>query len=130
MRPARSGVTLIELLVIIVIIGILAAIALPRFRRTRERAYLAAVQSDIRSCATQQELYHDIHLAYAGDTGQLADFRTTSGVTVQITAATTDGWAATANHAGLGSRQCGLYYGTAAASSAPPADRPGVIACN
>jgi prepilin-type N-terminal cleavage/methylation domain-containing protein len=130
MTRTRRGVTLIELAVVIVVIGIIAAIALPRFLRVRERAYLSAIESDLRSFATQQELYHDRHQEYAGSLSLLQDFMPTSGVTISITAAQAEGWAATGGHSGLASRQCGLYYGTATAASAPPATQPGVIACN
>jgi prepilin-type N-terminal cleavage/methylation domain-containing protein len=43
----NKGFTLIELLIVVVIIGILAAIAIPKFSSTRERAYFAAMKSDL-----------------------------------------------------------------------------------
>lgn len=127
---ARKGVTLIELFVVIVIIGVLAAIALPLFWHIRERAYRSAIQSDLRSFATQQELYYDKNLQYAASVDLLPDFHTTSGVTLSITAASDNGWAATGAHSGLAAEQCGLYYGSATAGNAPPAVAAGVIACD
>jgi type IV pilus assembly protein PilA len=56
----RKGFTLIELLIVVVIIGILAAIALPKFGQTRERAYISTMQSDLRQISTAQEMcYQD-----------------------------------------------------------------------
>jgi prepilin-type N-terminal cleavage/methylation domain-containing protein len=56
----RKGFTLIELLIVVVIIGILAAIAIPRFGETRERAYVSAMQSDMNQARTAMEMcYQD-----------------------------------------------------------------------
>src|SRR2546427_12950045 len=51
----RKGFTLIELLIVGVIIGILAAIAIPKFANTKEKAYLASMKSDLRNLVTAEE---------------------------------------------------------------------------
>jgi len=130
MRSRRRGFTLIELLIVIVIIGVLAAITLVRYWAVRERAHLTAVQSDLRQVATYQELYHEKNLQYASTVADLAQFDPSPGVTVTLTAATATGWAATATHAVINPRQCGLFYGDAAAADAPPAQYLGAVACN
>src|SRR5688572_16392241 len=53
----RKGFTLIELLIVVVIIGILAAIAIPKFANTKEKAYLATMKSDLRNLITAEEAY-------------------------------------------------------------------------
>jgi type IV pilus assembly protein PilA len=53
----KKGFTLIELLIVVVIIGILAAIAIPKFANTKDKAYLAAMESDLRNLATYEEQY-------------------------------------------------------------------------
>jgi type IV pilus assembly protein PilA len=63
----RKGFTLIELLIVVVIIGILAAIAIPKFSKTRERAYVSAMKSDLRNLANQQELYFGQWYTYTTD---------------------------------------------------------------
>ena len=56
-NTTRKGFTLIELLIVVVIIGILAAIAIPKFANTKEKAYLASMKSDLRNMATVEEGY-------------------------------------------------------------------------
>jgi type IV pilus assembly protein PilA len=61
MKRTTKGFTLIELLIVVVIIGILAAIAIPRFAATKQNAYLATLKTDLRNLATAQEGYASNH---------------------------------------------------------------------
>jgi type IV pilus assembly protein PilA len=127
----RDGFTLIELLIVIVIIGILAAIAIPKFGKTREKAYFKAMMSDLRNLQSQQEVYYSNpanNYTYANATSNLADFATSAGVTVSMGGAGQTGWGATAAHAALANTQiCAIFVGSIAAVS--PATTPGVVAC-
>jgi prepilin-type N-terminal cleavage/methylation domain-containing protein len=59
-----KGFTLIELLIVVVIIGILAAIALPQFASTKEKSFDASAKSDLRNLMTAQEAYFSDYQHY------------------------------------------------------------------
>jgi type IV pilus assembly protein PilA len=63
----RHGFTLIELLIVVVIIGLLAAIAIPKFSNTKEKAVLASMKADLRNLATVEESYYTENKLYAPD---------------------------------------------------------------
>ena len=94
------GFTLIELLIVVVIIGILAAIAIPKFAQTKQKAYVANMKSDLRNLATAQESYFYENAAYYDGPLPGADlfFRGSRGVTVTIQSADAMGWSAVASH--------------------------------
>ena len=125
----KKGFTLIELLIVVVIIGILAAIAIPKFSATREKAYFAAMKSDLKNLASQQEIYYADAYSYTTVTSDLS-FTSSSGVTV-ASAATSSGWSASVIHAALGTTEgCVIYYGTAASPAGPTTTTaPGEVGC-
>src|SRR5258705_519503 len=64
----RKGFTLIELLIVVVIIGILAAIAIPKFANTKAKAYVASMKSDLRNLVTAEEAYFADSVKYSNTT--------------------------------------------------------------
>ena len=123
---SRKGFTLIELLIVVVIIGILAAIAIPKFSATREKAYVSAMKSDLKNLASQQEIYYSDNYTYSGNLTTL-EFAESSGVTVTVNAATATGWSASTTHSGT-DVTCDIYYGDE--TTVGNADVPGQIACS
>jgi len=64
-----SGFTLIELLIVVAIIAILAAIAVPNFLEAQMRAKVVSVKADMKNIITAQELYRADNGDYVPDTG-------------------------------------------------------------
>src|SRR5438876_1505115 len=64
----RKGFTLIELLIVVVIIGILAAIAIPKFANTKAKAYIASMKSGFRDLVTAVESYFADSVKYSATT--------------------------------------------------------------
>ncbi|MGQ0560266.1 MAG: type IV pilin protein [Gemmatimonadota bacterium] len=126
----RPGFTILELLTVMIIVGLLAAIAVSRFWSVKERSYWVSVKNDLRNVAIQQERYFSNHQAYAADMPALPDARLSSGVTVTVVWSANTGWAATAEHTGMVGRKCGYFTGPAPAGVAAPATKSGSVACD
>ena len=111
----RKGFTLIELLIVVVIIGILAAIAIPKFAATKDKAKLASVKSDLRNIETAEEAYFSDTQAY-GDQTVLAGanlFNPSLPNTVAITVNGTIGYTAVVTNATIsnGTQSCSVTVG-------------------
>jgi type II secretion system protein G len=127
MPPLRHrGFTLIELLIVVVIIGILATIAIPKFSNTKEKAYVAAMRTDLRNLATAQESYFYSNSVYTTDPMAL-NFLASPQVSITIPEATAGGWSAVATHPLVSSVKCALFFGKAAPVA--PASVEGQITC-
>ena len=124
----RKGFTLIELLIVVVIIGILAAIAIPKFASTKEKAYLASMKSDLRNGATAEEGYFADNQVYLSGTASnlagvatplvaMGNFTPSAGVTIVFAATAGTGWSATTSHSAT-PKTCAIFIGVAAVAPA------------
>ncbi len=129
----KKGFTLIELLIVVVIIGILAAVAIPKFSNTKQRASRSAGIADMRNLATAQEGFFADSNRYAAitDTGTgtgKMNFTPSSGNTALTLVANTTGWSGMVTIPGA--QKCGIFSGTAARPTGMPATNPdGVPTC-
>ena len=126
LRRASAGFTLIELLIVVVIIGILAAIAIPRYNNTKGKTFAASMKSDLHNLATAQEGHFYETQAYSGSLATLK-LKPSPGVSITLVEATASGWSATATHGGASPMTCGIFYGNAAPVA--PATAEGIVSC-
>ena len=80
----EDGFTLVELLVVILIIGLLAAIAIPTFLSQRQKGYDAQAKNDIRNLAGFEEIYLTDVSAY-GTIAQIQAVEPTLALTNKVT---------------------------------------------
>ena len=124
-RP-RSGFTLIELLIVVVIIGILAAIAIPKFSNTKGKANAAALKSDLRNLSSAEEAYFFENSVYTSNVSALT-MQTSPGVVLTIVDASSSGWSARATHPASFPLTCALFNGNVTVLA--PATVDGLIGC-
>jgi prepilin-type N-terminal cleavage/methylation domain-containing protein len=124
---ARSAFTLVEILAVVVIIGILAAILIPKFGRSKNKANFAAVKSDLHNLATMQEAFFYDYQRYTTDLDSLKA-NVSQGVVLTVEEATHNGWSAKAYHPDAWPHVCAIYFGTAAVLA--PAVTQGVVNCD
>ena len=119
MKTAKKGFTLIELLIVVVIIGILAAIAIPKFASTKQKAYTASMKTDLRNLVTAEEAFFSDNTTYTNATASLStSFHVSAGNAITFVGAGATGWSATATNSYVPTTAtghiCGVWVGGAA----------------
>jgi prepilin-type N-terminal cleavage/methylation domain-containing protein len=122
----RKGFTLIEVVIASVVIGILAAVAVPRLLASKDKAYIAAMKADLHTVAIFEEQYAaENHGQYFSGTATsdapLNGFTPSKGVTMTLTAFNILGtqladWTATVKHSQT-SESCEMRAGEIACTT-------------
>lgn len=120
MAGNRKGFTLIEIVMVLVLVGVLAGVAVPRYAGAKDKAYIAAMKADLHVVAIYEEQYAaDNHGQYFSGTATsdapLNGFSPSKDVTVTLTAfnildSRLAGWTAFAKHP-KSSESCELRTG-------------------
>jgi type IV pilus assembly protein PilA len=126
MKSRRRGFTLIELLIVVTVLGLLSAIAIPRFNNMKQRAHVATMQTALKNLGQAEETYFVEHGEYSSELDSL-NFQPTGDLSLTVVEATNTGWSATITHPVAIPRKCSFFIGTAA--PLPPATSQGSLAC-
>jgi prepilin-type N-terminal cleavage/methylation domain-containing protein len=107
----RKGFTLIELLIVVVIIGILAAIAIPKFSSVKQKGYRAQAIAELQSLKTAEETFFTDSNRY-GQISELVAYSHTSSVGSPTLTPSTSYWVATVTHPQIPGMTCGISVAT------------------
>ena len=138
LRNTRKGFTLIELLIVVVIIGILAAIAIPKFANTKDKAKVSGMKTDLRNLVSAQEGHFSDYNIYASTATTAArsitnvTFNPSAGNLLTVTSNDASGWGATATRTDLATTTtCGVFVGdeTTHRGAVPAGTPEGAVAC-
>jgi len=119
MQPKlRQGFTFVEILTVMIVLGLMSALAVPRYRNFKERAYLSTMRSELGQLRIAEEAYWAENQLYHTDPSRL-DFLPSSDITLIVASGNLNrGWKAEATHALLPGQTCATYVGSEAVTVA------------
>jgi len=100
-QKRERGFTLIEVMIVVAIIGILAAVAIPQFLAYRKNAFNSAAESDLRNLMTAEGAYFASNQTYTTSQVQLGN-KTSRNVMLTVNSASATDYTATARHSSGG----------------------------
>ena len=119
MHPRRTGFTFVEILLAMAVFGILSAVALPKYRLMKDKAYKATLRANLGELRIAEESFWAENQMYTTDASQL-DWRPTTDVTVVISSSDPSaGFQATARHTLMTGTECSTYMGRETMSGIP-----------
>jgi prepilin-type N-terminal cleavage/methylation domain-containing protein len=123
---SRRGFTLLELIVVAVILGLLASIAIERFANAKEKTYLAAMKADLRNLVTAEVVFSTDSLRFTTVIGSGGlTYQVTTGNTTPSIVLTGDGFTAQVGNTNT-PRMCVIFMGS---TPIAPATNEGEPAC-
>ena len=119
MQSRRTGFTFVEILLAMAVFSILSAVALPKYRLMKDKAYKTTLRADLGELRIAEESFWAENHTYTTDASQL-DWRPTTDVTVVISSSDPSaGFQATARHALMTGTECSTYMGRDTMSGIP-----------